>query len=165
MWLMRFLLRFIMIPLGGVTAALTATLLVLAVTGHRLFGTMADPEAAVDAFATVLLIGPTLFLTAASASFATVLPALLAVAVAEIAAIRSWLYYAAAGGLAAFVGWWSASAAYRDAATFNDPSLLAAAGIAGGLGYWAVAGWNAGFWKPVFASGQTQQPAGAPPAA
>jgi len=25
-----------------------------------------------------------------------------------------------------------------------------AAGLAGGFAYWAVAGWSAGFWKPVF---------------
>jgi hypothetical protein len=25
-----------------------------------------------------------------------------------------------------------------------------AAGFAGGLAYWVIAGWNAGFWKPLF---------------
>ena len=32
------------------------------------------------------------------------------------------------------------------------------AGLAGGFAYWAVAGWNAGFWKPVFRSGAPPAP-------
>jgi hypothetical protein len=32
----------------------------------------------------------------------------------------------------------------------NEPRYVIAAGLAGGFAYWAVAGWNAGFWKPVF---------------
>jgi hypothetical protein len=35
----------------------------------------------------------------------------------------------------------------------NQPLAVIAAGLAGGLAYWAVAGWNAGFWKPLFGSG------------
>jgi hypothetical protein len=27
---------------------------------------------------------------------------------------------------------------------------IIAAGLAAGFAYWAIAGWNAGFWKPVF---------------
>ena len=34
----------------------------------------------------------------------------------------------------------------------NDEPLIAiGAGIAAGFAYWLVAGWSAGFWKPVFA--------------
>ncbi len=32
----------------------------------------------------------------------------------------------------------------------HDPLPIMAAGLAGGLAYWAVAGWSAGFWQPVF---------------
>jgi hypothetical protein len=32
----------------------------------------------------------------------------------------------------------------------NEPQYVIAAGLAGGFAYWAVAGWNAGFWKPVY---------------
>ena len=32
----------------------------------------------------------------------------------------------------------------------NEPLAVIAAGLAGGFAYWAVAGWSAGFWKPVF---------------
>ena len=33
----------------------------------------------------------------------------------------------------------------------NEPTYVFGAGLAGGFAYWAVAGWSAGFWKPVFA--------------
>ena len=32
----------------------------------------------------------------------------------------------------------------------NEPLPVIAAGLAGGLAYWAIAGFSAGFWKPVF---------------
>ena len=33
---------------------------------------------------------------------------------------------------------------------FNEPLIVAGAGIAAGFAYWAIAGWSAGFWKPMF---------------
>ena len=35
---------------------------------------------------------------------------------------------------------------------FDEPLVLVAAGIAGGFAYWAVAGFSAGFYKPIFRS-------------
>jgi hypothetical protein len=32
----------------------------------------------------------------------------------------------------------------------GDPIVVVGAGIAAGFVYWAIAGWSAGFWKPVF---------------
>ena len=37
---------------------------------------------------------------------------------------------------------------------YDDPIMAAAAGLAAGFAYWAVAGWSAGFWKPVFRPGR-----------
>jgi hypothetical protein len=34
---------------------------------------------------------------------------------------------------------------------YEDPLIAIGAGIAAGFAYWLVAGWSAGFWKPVFA--------------
>ena len=33
----------------------------------------------------------------------------------------------------------------------NETTFVFGAGLAGGFAYWAIAGWSAGFWKPVFA--------------
>jgi hypothetical protein len=168
MVIVRFLLRFLLIPLGALAALLAAMLLLLVVSGGKLLALVgADPDATADAAATVLVVGPAMILALASASFAMTTPALIAVAVAEIVAIRSWLYFAATGGIAAWIGWWTMNDVRGNAAILNEPTLIAAAGIVGGLGYWLVAGWNAGFWKPVFATATSPppNPAAQPPAA
>jgi hypothetical protein len=77
-------------------------------------------------------------------------PAAIGALTAETFAIRSWSYHALNGGLSAWVGW-SATSEMRDEYAFlNDPKIIVAAGIAAGFSYWLVAGWNAGFWKPLF---------------
>ena len=162
----RFLLRFLLIPIGALLAFVAAVLALLGIAGLRYLDTIAgNPDSGVEAIIALLTGGPALASAVASTSYATVLPSLIAVAIAEIAAIRSWLYYPVAGGLASFIGWWNTASAPQDIAPYNEPTLLTAAGIAGGLGYWLVAGWNAGFWKPVFGPAETQQPADKPPAA
>ena len=55
------------------------------------------------------------------------------------------------------------SAASTRTTIFPDaPLIVVGAGIAAGFAYWLVAGWSAGFWKPVFAQPQA---ADAPPPA
>jgi hypothetical protein len=45
----------------------------------------------------------------------------------------------------------------------NNATFVFGAGLAAGFTYWAVAGWSAGFWRPVFrdrsASGPINPPA------
>ena len=43
----------------------------------------------------------------------------------------------------------------------NEPQYVIAAGLAGGFAYWAVAGWTAGFWKPVYRAADTAKHAAA----
>ena len=74
------------------------------------------------------------------------LPMLVIFVVAEAFALRSVLFYAAAGlALALFFR----SRMTDQAPNFFDRDLeiMAAAGIAGGLVYWALAGRNAGKWR------------------
>ena len=152
MVIVRFLLRFLLIPLGVVVGSLAAMLLLAAVSGGKVLALLtADPNATADAVETIVFAGAAMVLALASTSTAIMLPALIAIAIAEIVAIRSWLYYPAAGAASAWIGWWTMRGVHTDYAILNEPTLMAAAGIAGGLGYWLVAGWNAGFWKPVFA--------------
>jgi hypothetical protein len=40
----------------------------------------------------------------------------------------------------------------------NGTSFVFGAGLAGGFAYWAVAGWSAGFWKPIFKARPTGVP-------
>jgi hypothetical protein len=158
MIVLRFLLRFLLIPLGGAVALACAAVVLVITAGTRFLSalTAINPDAGAGAVITMVSAAPGALVAALAASFTTVLVALLAVALAEIVAIRSVLFYAAAGGLAAFIGWWAMDAVHRDALMMGGPTVIAAAGIIGGLGYWLVAGWNAGFWKPVFAPTPTQ---------
>jgi hypothetical protein len=87
------------------------------------------------------------------------LPATLGAMIAEAFAIRSWMYHAANGGLSAAVSLVSIGAFDKTYDLSDEPLIAIGAGIVAGFAYWAVAGWSAGFWKPVF-----KPPLPAPPA-
>jgi hypothetical protein len=72
------------------------------------------------------------------------------VLISEVFAIRSWIFHAANGAASAWLGW--NLFGYIDDAhvALNEPLPVIAAGVAGGLAYWAIAGFSAGFWKAVF---------------
>ena len=141
----RLILRFLLVPLGALVAVLAAvatliiahwsTMLALAGFYQRQQG---------DVLAgTLLRFGNGLYATFMMA------PAAIGALTAETFAIRSWIYHALNGGLSAWVGW-SATSEMRDEYAFlKDPKIIVAAGIAAGFSYWLVAGWNAGFWKPL----------------
>jgi hypothetical protein len=82
------------------------------------------------------------------------LPAFLVMLIAESFKLRSILFYALAGaaiGLmysplgAGFAQWWTE---FNDQVISRRPTeLMVAAGIGGGIVYWAIAGRNAGKWR------------------
>ena len=79
------------------------------------------------------------------------LPATLGALIAEAFAIRSWMYHVANGGLSAWVSLVSIGGFDKTYDLSDEPLIAVGAGIAAGFAYWLVAGWSAGFWKPVFA--------------
>jgi len=80
-------------------------------------------------------------------------PALLLIVVAEVARLRSLLYYAAAGAVVGLASYFGSNVELRLENTtdvtpvFHPLQLAAAAGIVGGLAYWLLAGRNAGRWR------------------
>jgi len=80
-------------------------------------------------------------------------PALLFIAIAEAARLRSLLYYAAAGAVVGAASYFGSNVELRLENTtdvspvFHPMQLAAAAGIIGGLAYWLLAGRNAGRWR------------------
>ena len=92
-------------------------------------------------------------------------PATLGALIAEAFAIRSWMYHARNGGLSAAVSLVSIGGFDKDYDLSNAPLIAVGAGIVAGFAYWLVAGWSAGFWKPVFAQPPGCQRAACPPAA
>ena len=155
MFIGRFLLRLLLMPLGGGVAICVATLFVMVAQWNRMAALTADDYSGLMTFfvmVPVLAVGSGVMLW----------PATLGALLAEAFAIRSWMYHATNGGLSAAVSLVSIGGFDKDYDLSAAPLIAVGAGIVAGFAYWAVAGWSAGFWKPVFAQPPTNLP---PPAA
>jgi hypothetical protein len=89
------------------------------------------------------------------------LPAMLLIVIAEGFGLRSFLIYAVAGGALAGLGFGlgDASGIPIRLPPGHDTEVVLAAGIAGGLFYWLLAGRRAGDWrKPRRPQGPTFEP-------
>jgi hypothetical protein len=145
----RLILRFLVVPLGAVVAICVAEAVVIISHWEKFLAALtANPSASDETILAFVFVAPGAFLALSLAAFFMLLPAAIGVVIAESLAIRSWIYHAANGGLSAWVGW---SLIGRDYGYFDRPALIVAAGLAAGFAYWLVAGWSAGFWKPIFA--------------
>ena len=82
-------------------------------------------------------------------AFHMFVPAMIGVLISEALALRSWMYHAANGGISAWLGWALTRDIQEEYRFLTEPGILIAAGLLGGLVYWLVAGWTAGFWKPT----------------
>ncbi len=145
--LIRFLMRFLLVPLGYLAASIAATLVVLVASWQLLDMALSDhPDRAVLG----LVIGGPILLFFVFAF--TLLPASIGILISEAFAIRSWIFHALNGVVSAWLGWQLLGGALSpDLPSPSDRSLIViAAGIAGGFAYWAVAGFSAGFYKPIF---------------
>src|SRR5262245_14735844 len=152
----RLLLRFLLIPLGYFVAVLAGTLVI--VIGSWKLAPMAasgDPETNTMAFLGFLFAAPVLLVMLLSAMW---LPSGIGVLISEAFAIRSWIFHAANGAVSAWIGWSLFGYVDDSRIALNQPLAVVAAGLAGGLAYWAIAGSSAGFWRPVFRSGEALPP-------
>jgi len=147
----RFLLRLLLVPVGAMAAITVAMMVVLAAHWNEIVALAnADPDAQGDWLLAFVFAGPILALLLSLTLAMTALPAAVGVLISEAFAIRSWIFHALNGGLSAWIGWsimQDVQAQYR---FLTEPRVMVAAGLAGGLAYWLIAGWTAGFWKPVF---------------
>jgi hypothetical protein len=155
--LIRFLMRFLLVPLGYLAAAIAATGVVL--IGWWQFGaaTMgAHPDNQVAELVGLVIAGPILFMLVL-ASF--LLPASIGILISEAFAIRAWVFHMLNGIASMWVGWQVFGHNNGTGAPLDQPLVVIAAGIAGGFAYWAVAGFSAGFYKPIFRSNPPSVPA------
>ena len=154
---LRLILRLFLVPLGGVVAVTVAMILLVVAHWHE-FAALADarPDEQGYWLLAFVLAGPVLAFLLSLAVALTLLAAAVGVLISEAFAIRSWIYHAANGGLAAWIGWSLMQDMQNDYRFLAEPKIMVAAGLAGGLAYWVVAGSTAGFWKPVFRSGPQQ---------
>jgi len=147
----RLLMRFLLVPLGGGVAICVATLFVMVAQWNRMSELTANDYSGLASFfvmVPVLAVGSGVMLW----------PATLGAVLAEIFAIRSWMYHASNGGLSAAVSLVSIGGFEKNYGLSNAPLIAVGAGIVAGFAYWLVAGWSAGFWKPVFAQPQAATP-------
>jgi hypothetical protein len=147
----RLLLRFLLVPLGAALAAITAALVVLMHWNQFLTAPSADDHARQYMFVAGALLLPVWALYMA-------VPATIGALVAEAFAIRSWMFHAANGALSAAIAWALTRDISEEDRFLAAPHVLIAAGLAAGLVYWVVAGWTAGFWKPIRAPRQPALP-------
>jgi len=152
MFIGRFLMRLLLVPLGGCVAICVCMIFVMVAHWNRVAAVPADDYSGVAAF---LALIPML----AVGSGVMLLPAALGMMIAEAFAIRSWVFHVANGGLSAAISLVSIGGFEKTYDLSDAPLIAIGAGIAAGFAYWAVAGWSAGFWKPVF----RPQPASLPP--
>jgi hypothetical protein len=145
---LRLLLRLLLVPLGYLAAVVAGTLVILFGSWHAAdVAAVADPDRQAIMLFGFVFAAPILLVTLISVMW---LPAAIGVLIAEAFAIRSWTFHAANGAVSAWVGWQLFGFIDESRVPLNGPLAVIAAGLAGGFAYWAVAGWSAGFWKPVF---------------
>lgn len=141
----RFLLRFVLVPFGYLAAVIAGTLVI--VLGSWKLGQAPDPDGPPFAMLVAAFAAPVLLVMLIGMMW---LPAGIGILISEGFAIRSWIFHAANGAATAWIGWSLFGYIDETRHAINDPLAVTAAGLAGGLAYWLIAGWSAGFWKPVF---------------
>ena len=151
----RLLLRVLLVPLRYFVAVVIGTL-VIVFGSWKLGAAAADPDAQPFAVFGFVFAAPVLLVMLLSMMW---LPVAIGVLISETFAIRSWLFHAGNGAVSAWIGWSLFGYIDDSRIPLNKPFPVIAAGLAGGLAYWAIAGWSAGFWKPVFRLGPATLPA------
>jgi hypothetical protein len=138
---MHVVLRLVLDCIGYLVAAMAAVLLISLVTWSRAYAPVSDDPALIGMTAFVVLTDAFVLLWILGST--ALLPAMAAIVLGEALALRSWLYYAAAGLTVAFLV--AHSSLLPDyPALPSDPPISAAAGLVGGLMHWLVAGRSAG---------------------
>ena len=116
----------------------------------RLGEAAAHPDTQVFAIFGFVFAAPVLLVMLLSLMW---LPAAIGILISETFAIRSFLFHAGNGAVSALIGWNLFGYIDETGIALNEPLAVIAAGLAGGLAYWAIAGFSAGFWRPVFRRG------------
>jgi hypothetical protein len=156
----RFILRFLVVPFAAGFAICVAVLFVIVAHWNRFAALVEnDPSAADNLAAAFIFAALWVAMVIAMSTTAMILPAALGILISEAFAIRSWMFHVANGGLSAWVGWIAMVDLRKPSEFYEQPLIVVGAGIAAGFAYWLVAGWSAGFWKPVFSEAtQLQTP-------
>jgi hypothetical protein len=161
----RLLLRLLLVPFAAGTAILAAVLFVTVAHWTRFAALVAANRGGDGEFDAALLFAVAVVVFLAAISAAKMLwPMVLGALIAEAFAIRSWVFHVCNGGVSAWVGLNTMSEMSGPYDLYNAPVIVIGAGIVAGFAYWLVAGWSAGFWKPVFGQQNADAPLPTPAA-
>ena len=154
----RLLLRLIVVPFAIVLAVYAATLVALAANWGR-FAAMviSDPRMSDGELLVGIVVVLVLAFVVSITTFSMLLPGLIGVLISETFAIRSWIFHALNGGLSMWVGRATVGHVEQPFEFYDQPLIVLAAGLAAGLVYWAIAGWNAGVVKSPAPSAVVRQ--------
>jgi hypothetical protein len=158
----RFLMRLLLVPLGAFVAVVCASLVLVAAHWGD-FATLLKDRPDIQGYwaLIVFVLGPMLAVLLVIDVMYIVVPGTVGVLISEAFAIRSWIFHIANGGVAAWVGRYLLLDIPPEYHFLLQPMIMIASGFAAGGAYWLVAGWSAGFWKPIF--GPLPAPALPPP--
>ncbi|MCK0197525.1 hypothetical protein MWN34_11425 [Ancylobacter sp. 6x-1] len=145
--LLRLLLRFLVVPFGimvgmGVTMAIVALGYFDVMRAVPRIVATAEPFAFVHAASNVFVVLSALIM------FIWAL-AIIPILCAEVFAIRSLLYHVMNVGICGWLAGQMLQPFGRSPADPNAGLYTVAAGFCGGLVYWIIGGWSAGYWKPI----------------
>lgn len=144
---LRLILRLLLIPSGVIVAGCVQAMIILFGQWQidAVAARISDPQEAMAFSGAVLMAA---FLTAIYLALTWAIGAI-GILFAEAFAVRSWLFHVANGAVCAFLAVQLFPAVMDEPAPLDDRFYILAAGLAGGLVYWLIAGWSAGFWKAV----------------
>ena len=141
-------MRFLLVPLGYLAASIAATLVVLiGMVAVRRGDHWRTSRTMTFAVLGLVIAGPILLMVMLAN---LLLPVSIGILISEAFAIRSWIFHVLNGIVSTWVGWQIFGSATGTGMPLEQPLVVVAAGIAGGFAYWAVAGFSAGFYKPIF---------------
>jgi hypothetical protein len=144
----RLILRIIVVPLGAGLAILAATVVSFVANWSALVATI-QPGSRDDFFPIDVAAA---FMMAAVLSATTVkmlMPTVIGILVSEVFVIRSWIFHALNGAVSIWVGWWGSVAPRPQLDFYASPLSILGLGVLAGFVYWAIAGWNAGLFRPT----------------
>jgi hypothetical protein len=146
----RFILRFLLVPLGIAAAALVGIAVIMIGEWNAFVAYVNSDQQSVEYVLAAMMFAPFLLMMLAGAALGMLAPGAIGILISEFFALRSWMFHVANGAISAWVGWSMIDGPRDTTKLFNDPKLIVVMGLLAGVTYWLVAGWSAGFWKPVF---------------
>jgi hypothetical protein len=146
----RLILRFLVVPFGALVAVCVGVIVIIVGEWNAFVAALeASPNVPPDTVAAMFFMAPWVLMVLIWSAMLMLAPGAIGILIAEFFAIRSWIFHIGNGIASAWVGATLIDRPDANGPFFSNPKLVILAGLLAGLAYWLIAGWNAGFFKPV----------------